>query len=165
MYLAGILILAAVQNYGPFDINGWALQGAVNDEGAYVCSASIPYNSGIDLAFVRSTSTFRIALQNSDWVLNEGQRYPLTLRIDNRLNQSVTAHVAGRQTLAIDYDYTPNSPLENALIRGNILYVTAQQADFQFALTNTSRALPALETCLQHGFRNPFAANPKQITD
>jgi hypothetical protein len=165
MNLAGILVLAAIQNYGPFDINGWELQGAVNNEGAYVCSVSIPYNSGIDLAFVRSASTFRIALQNSDWALDEGQRYSLSLRVDNRFSQTVTAHAAGGQTLAIDYDYVPNSQLENALIYGNILYVTAQQADFQFALTNSSRALPGLEVCLQQGRRNPFAASPKQITD
>ncbi len=165
MNLAGIIVLAAVQAYGPIDINGWELRGALNNEGVYVCSASIPYNSGIDLAFVRSSSTFRIALQNSDWSLNSGERYPLSLRVDNRFSQDVTAHVAGDQTLAIDYDYIPNSLLENALIHGNILHVTARQADFQFELTNTVRALPALETCLQQGNRNPFAAGPKQIAD
>lgn len=161
MNLAGILVLAAIQNYGPIDINGWEVRGAVNNEGAYVCSASIPYNSGIDLAFVRSASTFRIALQNEAWSLNDGEQYSLSLRIDNRISQNVTARVAGRQTLAIDYDYVPNSTLENALIYGNILYITARQADFEFALTNTSRALPALETCLRQGSRNPFAASPK----
>jgi hypothetical protein len=161
MTLAGIALLAAVQAYGPIDINGWELRGARNNEGVYVCSVSIPYRSGIDLAFVRSSSTFRIALQNESWSLNSGERYSLGIRIDNRFSQTVTAHVSGAQTLAIDYDWVPNSDLERALIYGNVLYVSAQQADFQFALTNSSRALPALETCLQAGRSNPFSTGPK----
>jgi hypothetical protein len=160
MNLAGILLLATMQTYGPYDINGWEIRGDVNNEGAYVCSVSIPYRSGIDLAFVRSSSTFRIALQNPEWELTEGQRYSLSIRIDNRFSQDVTAHASGRQTLAIDYEWSENSQLENALVYGNILYVNAQQADFQFELTNSSRALPALDTCLQFGSRNPFASGP-----
>ncbi|MEE2526605.1 hypothetical protein V0U79_09520 [Hyphobacterium sp. HN65] len=161
MNSVAILMAAAIQSYGPVDINGWELRGANNSDGTYVCSASIPYRSGISLAFVRSSSTFRIALQNEAWQLQEGERYSLTIRIDNRFNQSVTAHASGDQTLAIDYDWVPNSSLENALIYGNILYVNAQQADFQFELTNSSRAIPALNSCLQAGSRNPFSSGPK----
>ncbi|WP_421789602.1 hypothetical protein [Hyphobacterium sp.] len=157
MSLTSLLILAAVQSYGPVDINGWELRGARNSEGVYVCSVSIPYRSGIELGFVRSRDTFRIALQNEAWYLNENDRYSLSLRIDNRFSQSVTARANGTETLVIDYDWVPNSTLENALIYGDVLYINAQQADFQFALTNSSRALPALESCLQSGARNPFA--------
>lgn len=161
MSLTAAVLALAIQNYGPYDINGWEISGSRNNEGTYVCSVSIPYNSGIELAFVRSRDVFRIALQNTDWSLRDGDRYSLGLRIDNRFSQSVTAEATGNWTLAIDYDWIPNSDLERALIRGNILHINAQQADFQFALTNSSRALPALDTCLQYGSRNPFASGPK----
>lgn len=157
MTLTSLILITAIQTYGPLDINGWELQGSRNSEGIYVCSVSVPYRSGIELGFVRSQQTFRIALQNQAWQLREGERYSLSLRIDNRFSQSVTAHATGSETLAIDYDWVPNSSLENALIYGNVLYINAQQADFQFELTNSSRALPALDTCLQRGARNPFA--------
>ncbi len=126
------------------------------------CAAEVPYDSGITLGF-RVTRSFEwnMALFNRSWALNPGSQYPLTFSIDYSQPIGATAIAIG--VTGVRVPLAPDAALFRRFMAGARLNVVSASQKFGFNLTDTSKMLPDLLSCVQSYVgaapqtSNPFA--------
>jgi hypothetical protein len=126
------------------------------------CAAEVPYDSGITLGF-RVTRSFEwnMALFNRSWTLNPGSQYPLTFSID--YSQPIGATAVAIGVTGVRVPLAPDAALFKRFMAGARLNVVSASQNFGFNLTDTSKMLPDLLSCVQSYVgaaprtSNPFA--------
>ena len=154
--IAGILVSAflavgasAAGPTRPLKVGAW-VGGAYTDpnSGAFsYCAAATPYKSGITF-FVSVTRDYQWSLAFSDpnWTLNAGQTIPIELTFDGGSKFNVVGTARSRDFVTVPMP--DNSQLISRFRAATTMTAVANNNVFQFALTTTSRLLPALVHCV-----------------
>ncbi len=147
-------------------IGNWSIWAYSDDQtGEFShCAAATQYKSGISMLFsVNRAYTWSMGFANSQWRLQKGTSYPIAFTVDQVPALNATA-VAIRSDTA-EVPLADSVALFNVFKRGNWLTVFAAGQVFQFALTDTSKVLPALILCVRNYLQpaplqaaNPFVA-------
>ncbi|MGP1255163.1 MAG: hypothetical protein ACTS10_12165 [Kiloniellales bacterium] len=147
-------------------VAGWRGAAAAEDDGLGFCSLGKQYDSGTTLGFVMGEPGLYLILSRPDWRLPIGERYTLTLRVDQSWQQQVTGEVTQDTVLVVslgrDVEAVRNFK------RGRFLEVDARYQSFDFELTGTSRALSLLERCVERlayaGSADPFGDSTEPLS-
>jgi hypothetical protein len=154
--IAGILVSAflavgasAAGPTRPLKVGAW-VGGAYTDpnSGAFsYCAAATPYKSGITF-FVSVTRDYQWSLAFSDpnWTLNAGQTIPIELTFNGGSKFNVVGTARSRDFVTLPMP--DNSQLISRFRAATTMTAVANNNVFQFALTTTSRLLPALVHCV-----------------
>ena len=107
------------------------------------CAASTTYNSGIALLFsVNRNYNWNMGFESPNWKLQIQQNYPISFTVDNVPALSATAIAVGAMGVAVPL--ADSTALFGIFRRGKLLTVFGAGQVLQFALTDTSKVLPAL---------------------
>jgi hypothetical protein len=96
-----------------------------------------------------------LGLANEKWRLKRGSQYSVRYWID--AGDPDYAMAVATSESAVEVVLKDSVPLFNNFRRGNTLYFSAQNMDFMFSLTDTSRVLTYLLDCVKGGGRKPIA--------
>lgn len=92
-----------------------------------------------------SPSGLSIGLQDDQWVLTDGARYPVTVSVDDRWQAELDAQALSENAVAIVVGDDPTAI--DGLRQGNRLVIQAAQQEFRFALRGSNAAIGALRDC------------------
>ena len=141
-----------------FEVAGWSGGAYAEDDGPGYCSLSRQYDSDTTLGFILGEPALYLFLSRPDWRLPVGERYTLTLRVDQSWRRQLTGEVTGETILIIPLGRDVEAL--QSLKRGRFLEIDARHQSFDFELMGTSRALNRLERCVERlvdaGTANPF---------
>ena len=161
VYLAGFAQAGAEE----FSVGSWHGDAYFDDRsGEFThCAISAEYRSDDTLVFsITRTGKIVLGLSNPQWRLQEGERYPVYLRVDRR---DLGRYEAEANLDTAVYVYLPYSEeLIRLLRKGRVLYFEASRETLRYKLTGTSAALPRLQDCVYRELfsgqiaRNPFAS-------
>jgi hypothetical protein len=124
------------------------------------CAAEVPYDNGVTLGF-RVTRAFEwsMAFFNPAWKLTPGASYSLTFTIDYSPPDTATAIAIG--VAGVRVPLAPDVALFKRFMGGERLNVTAASENFGFNLTDTSKLLPDLLSCVEsYSGAAPPKSNP-----
>lgn len=120
-------------------------------------AAAASYNSGVLLLFsLGAKHNWSMGFANDKWRLKSGSQYSVRYWIDTGEPEYATAVATSEQ--AVEISLKDSIPLFNSFRRGNTLYVSAQNTDFTFNLTDSSRVLTYLLECVKADGRKPVVA-------
>lgn len=121
------------------------------------CVATVPYRSGISLAFSISDagSSWRMGLTNPAWSLPSEAKYTISYTVDGRVPAADEAIVAAPQLIMWELPATDR--LFQIFRTGRTLTIGAAGANFVFDLAGSAKALNLTLGCATH-YRNRFAA-------
>jgi hypothetical protein len=132
------------------NINGWIVGAyADNYSGQFShCATSVPYRSGTTLLFHLSRSyQWSMGLHNPIWRSRPGASINLTYYIDNGPPTRVVGIVNNLGVVSIQL--ADSRALFEKFRKGRRLFVVDARERFGFDLTNSSKALDAVYSCVQ----------------
>lgn len=133
----------------PIKVGAW-VGGAYTDPntGAFAyCAAATAYKSGITfLVTVTRDYQWSLAFSDPSWTLGTGQTIPIELTFDGRGKFNVVGTARSRDFVTVPMP--DNSQLISRFRAATTMTAVANNNVFQFALTTTSRLLPALVACV-----------------
>jgi hypothetical protein len=169
--VTGALIVAANAEAGKnFRVGNW-LVGAYSDSARKFshCAGSTSYRSGILVVFaVTKNYLWSMSFMNPSWRLSQGETYDISFVVDSgQIKRGKAFAVSVNQVNVLLPDSTE---LFGEFQRGNTLRVATEASEVMtFNLTDTSKLLPALLTCVQTettlatGGANPFVKSTKAV--
>lgn len=147
-------------------IGNWSTGAYSNDQTGQFshCAAITRYNSGILMAFaVNRNYGWSVGFSKPEWQLQTGSKYPIAFTVDRIPALNATALAISPNL--VEVNLADSVALFNVFRRGNLLTVFAAGQLFQFSLTDTSRLLPILVSCVRDHLvlppqqsANPFAS-------
>ena len=152
----------AVTKLSTFTVGNWSA-AAFSAPGSMDfdnCAAEVPYDNGVTLGF-RVTRAFEwsMAFFNPAWKLTPGASYSLTFTIDYSPPDTATAIAIG--VAGVRVPLAPDVALFKRFMGGERLNVTAASENFGFNLTDTSKLLPDLLSCVEsYSGAAPSNSNP-----
>jgi hypothetical protein len=119
---------------------------------------STAYQSGISMFFAISENyTWRLGWSNTNWNLNVGQTYTVSLTVDGVNAGTVQAKAVNKQFAVAELP--AQATLFDMFRRGNLLTMVYGTDRFQFSLLGTNAALTMLGNCT----RTQLAAAPPSL--
>ena len=111
------------------------------------CFVSGDYRNGISLAFLLSKDyVFSVMLTHPDWTFAVSEKFDLTMDVEEADAVRAEAEAIDVNTLIFDVNSTDRNL--RVLRTGEVMTVAFKEKRHQFALTDTSRALPRLLQCV-----------------
>lgn len=153
-------------------VGAWDIVAATDDAtGRFSqCITFVPYKNGINmLVSIDAGFKWRMSFQNPGWRLQQGSTYPINYWIDKSPTLPANALVLGPDMVVVElYD---SAALFDAFKHGRTLTLQAAGQQFDFDLTDSSRALQATLECTARyangsvgvpNDANPFTNAPAQ---
>lgn len=160
--MAAAATSAHARQFSSWTIGAWDISAYTDDKtGVFShCVASVPYRSGITLAFSVDAggNSWRMALSNSAWNLPIGKKYPISYTIDGRIPATDQATVI--DPTAIVVELPANSELFQLFQTGNRLTVGAAGDTFPFDLRKSQRVLDFTLKCSRNYSTASRPSNP-----
>jgi hypothetical protein len=144
---------------GNWSVSAFSAPGSMDLD---FCAGEVPYDNGITLGFrVTRDYQWSMALFNSAWRLTPGSTYSLAYSIDYSGTTGTTGIAISGTGVRVPL--APDVGLFKRFMLGNRLNVVAASQSFGFNLTDTSKLLPDLLSCVESyvgaapATSNPFA--------
>jgi hypothetical protein len=138
-----------------FPFAGWTV-GAYSDDvtGQFShCTGHAEYQNSVSLIFtVTRYYQWNVAFFSPRFNVKAGQTIDIGLSVDGRMPTKVPSLAITNK--AVKVDLSPDGPIVNLFRQGSRLTLTANDAQLEFNLTNTSKLIPALVQCV-HAALNP----------
>ena len=163
----------AVANAKPlrlFKVANWNAGAYANDTTLAFshCAASARYKSGVTVYFsINNKYNWSIGFSHPGWRLNRGEVYDIAFKIDRA--QPIGSKAIAVSTSLVRVPLRDSRALFRQFETGERLYVATAGQKFTFKLTDSSKVLAALLSCVR-GYvnapvtadnSNPFAPGPK----
>ncbi len=160
--LVAVATSAHARQFSSWTIGAWDVAAYTDEKtGAFShCVASVPYRSGITLAFSIDAggNSWRMALTNSAWNLPAGKQYPISYTIDGRIPATDNANVLDATTIVVELP--ANSDLFQLFQTGSRLTVGAAGDTFPFDLRKSQRVLDFTLKCSRNYTNTASPTNP-----
>ena len=131
------------------------------------CAVSAAYRSGINFfVSVNKYWGWTLGFADQSWVLTDGQKIPINLTFDNRVQFNVVG-TATRVGATVNFVIVPmptDSQLINAFRRAYVMKAVAQGQTFGFNLDATAQMLPALASCVQTNLSGGAPSTAPRLT-
>jgi hypothetical protein len=130
------------------DVGGWKISSELNKDGSTGCAATFVYEDKSIIAFTLDNDHVHMFIVSEPTAkMKEGSQTSLRYRIDNGKSFSGVGIAASSTLLAVPMADADLDKIYDAFMRGNTLYISLGDLDFEEPLEGSSNAISALSDC------------------
>lgn len=130
------------------DVGGWKVSSQVNKDGSTGCSASFVYDDKSTITFALDNDPVHMFIVSEPSAkMTSGSQTTLRYRIDNGKSFTGVGIAASSTMLAVPIAAGDTDAVYDAFMRGNNLYISLGNEEFEEPLEGSSNAISALSAC------------------
>ncbi len=130
------------------DVGGWKISSQTNKDGSTGCAATFVYDDKSMISFALDNDHVHMFIVSEPSAkMKEGSQTSLKYRIDKGPSFSGTGIAASSTLLAVPIADGQMDKVYDAFMRGNTLYISLGDMDFEEPLEGSSDAISALSAC------------------
>ena len=130
------------------DVGGWKITSQANKDGSTGCAASYVYDDKSMIAFsLDNDHVHMFIVSEPSAKMKEGSQTALRYRIDKGASFSGVGIAASSTLLAVPISDADMDKVYDAFMRGNTLYISLGDLDFEEPLEGSNNAIGALTEC------------------
>jgi hypothetical protein len=130
------------------DVGGWKITSQANKDGSTGCAATYVYDDKSIISFSLDNDNVHMFIVSEPTAkMKEGSQTSLRYRIDNGRSFSGVGIAASSTLLAVPMADADMDRIYDEFMRGNTLFISLGNDDFEEPLEGSSNAITALSGC------------------